>query len=98
MEPLLRSNERHEHIVTSILPFIRKTSPNAVFEPEVTRAMSLAFDEICERLAITPTSEAAREVVAHRVLEFAGKGERDPNRLRDAVLKSIGVPSRVTGL
>jgi hypothetical protein len=84
--------------VTTILPFIRKTSPDIVFEPEATHAMSMAFDEICERLVIPPTAEAAREVVAHRVLELARKGEHDPNRLRDAVLKIIGVPARVSGL
>jgi hypothetical protein len=60
--------------------------------------MSLAFDEICERLLVPETAAAAREVVALRIIELARSGERDPHRLRDAVLKIIGVPSRVTGL
>jgi hypothetical protein len=68
-----------------------------VFEPELIDAMSSAFDEICERLDIPATAEAAREIIAD-LIKLARNGEHDPERLRDAALKIMGVPSRVTGL
>jgi hypothetical protein len=67
-----------------------KTTGEAAFPPEVIEAMSWAFDEVCERLAIPETADAPREVVALRIVELASKGERDPKRLRDKALKSIG--------
>jgi hypothetical protein len=60
------------------------------FPPEVIDAMSWAFDAVCERLAIPETADAPREMVALRIVELARKGERDPQRLRDKAIKSIG--------
>jgi hypothetical protein len=60
--------------------------------------MSEVFDDLCEQRAIPATVEAAREVVAQRVIGLARNGELDPERLRKAALKIIGVPRRVTGL
>jgi hypothetical protein len=77
--------------MSRILPFpAKKTSGEAVFPPDVIRAMSLAFDEVCERLSIAETADAAREMVASRIVELARKGERNPEHLRDEALKSIG--------
>jgi hypothetical protein len=67
-----------------------KATGEAAFPPEVIDAMSWAFDEVCERLAIQETADAPREMVALRIVELARKGERDPERLRDKALKSIG--------
>jgi hypothetical protein len=58
-------------------------------------AVSRPFDEVCERLAIPETADAPREIVALRIVELASNGERDPERLRDKPLKSIGGPARV---
>jgi hypothetical protein len=72
-------------------PFIgRKATGEAAFPPEVIDAMSWAFDAVCERLAIPERAEAPREIVALRIVELARKGERDPKRLRDQALKTIG--------
>jgi hypothetical protein len=77
--------------MTSILPFSgKKTYGEGVFPPDVIDAMSLAFDEVCERLSIAETADAAREMVASRIVELARQGERDPERLRDEALKSVG--------
>jgi hypothetical protein len=67
-----------------------KTTSEPAFPPEVIDAMSSAFDEVCERLAIPEAADAPREIVALRIVELARKGERDPERLRDEALKSIG--------
>jgi len=68
------------------------------FEPQAIKAMSQVFDEICQELAIPATAEAEREVIAERVIGVARKGERNPERLRKAALKNIGMPPRFTGL
>ena len=60
------------YVMATIIPFI-KTDWRGVFEPQTIDAMSQAFDELCEQLAIPPTAEAAREVVAQRVIGLARK-------------------------
>jgi hypothetical protein len=35
---------------------------------------------------------STRERVARRIIELARRGERDPARLRDAVLRDLGAP------
>jgi len=67
-----------------------RTPGDGVFPPHVIDAMSLAFDQVCERLGIPETAEAPRQMVASRIVELARKGERNPERLRDEALKSIG--------
>ena len=56
------------------------------FDPEATNAMAAAVEDICEALGINADSRRAREVIAGRVVELAGRGERDPTRLRDRIL------------
>jgi hypothetical protein len=71
-----------------IIPFLRDQS---VFEPEVTQAMSTAFDEACRALKLSDTATYERETVAMRVIEWARRGLRDPARLREQVLRDPGV-------
>jgi hypothetical protein len=61
-----------------------------VFEPEATHAMSVAFDDACRALNLSPSANQAREVIATRIIELARRGERDPNRLRDRLIKEAG--------
>jgi hypothetical protein len=62
----------------------------AVFEPEVTHAMSTAFDDVCRALDLAASDTRGREAVAARVIELARRGERDPDKLRQRVLKEAG--------
>lgn len=73
--------------MATILPFLKDRS---VFEPEVTHAMSVAFDEACRALNLPDTATREREAIAARVVELAQRGERDPVRLRDRVLRDAG--------
>jgi hypothetical protein len=59
---------------------------NSGFTPEHTAAMATAFDAVCRDLRIGPHEQARRELVAHHVIEFATRGERDPVKLRAHVL------------
>jgi hypothetical protein len=55
------------------------------FEPAAIQVMSVALDDICKALNI-PADAIAREVIAIRVIELAGRGARSPTELRDSVL------------
>jgi hypothetical protein len=78
--------------MATILPFLKDQS---VFEPELTRAMSIAFDEVCQALKLSDTAVRERETVALRIIEWARRGERDPARLRERVLRDAGAASPV---
>jgi hypothetical protein len=67
----------------TIFPFLPDQS---VFQPDDVRAMSVAFDEVCETLKLNGDRQA-RETVATRVVELARRGERNADRLRDRVLR-----------
>jgi hypothetical protein len=69
--------------MSTIIPFLRD---QAVFEPDVTRAMSAAFDEACRALNLADGDSRGRETVAVRVIELVRRGVRDPDLLRERVL------------
>jgi len=68
-----------------ITPFLQ----GQPFDPDATRAMGVAFDDACRRLGLTDKADRATEIVARKIIEVAQRGERDPIRLADAVLKSF---------
>jgi hypothetical protein len=59
------------------------------FGPDALRAMSTALEEVCRTLKIE-NDQGARQVMAVRIIELARRGERDPKRLRDRVLREAG--------
>ena len=67
--------------MAAIIPFLRVDS----FEPDDIAAMSMALDDVCRELKIDGDA-GEREVVAVRIIELAGRGERSPTKLRDRVL------------
>ena len=73
--------------VATILPFLTDAS---VFEPEATAAMSVAFDTACRALNLADGAAREREAVAVRIIELARRGERDPGRLSQSVLRDAG--------
>lgn len=73
--------------MATILPFLRD---QPVFDPEATQAISQAFDETCRALRLKETAAREREAVAVRIIELARRGERDPIRLRERVLREAG--------
>ena len=73
--------------MATILPFLRDQT---VFDPEATNAMSSAFEQVCLALSLPDGDARGRETVAARIVELARRGERDPARLRDRVLRDAG--------
>jgi hypothetical protein len=75
----------------SIIPFLPDGMRlhDSVFEPDEIKAMSAAFDEVCEALKLQHGSSAKR-IMAARIIGLVRGGERSPRRLRDAVLEGAG--------
>ena len=71
----------------TILEFLRD---ELVFEPEHIQAMATAYDDVCKTLNLSEREARAREVIATRIIELAGRGERSPTHLRDRVLREAG--------
>jgi hypothetical protein len=45
--------------------------------------MSVAFDEVCRALNVSPTANGAREAIATRIIELARRGECGPEEIGD---------------
>ncbi len=75
----------------TIIEFFREQN---AFDPEATSAMSIAFDEVCRALKLLDTDTNGREAVAGQIIELARRGEKDPTRLRDRVLRDSGAVRR----
>jgi hypothetical protein len=69
----------------SIIPYL----PRQAFGPDVTRAMGVAFDEVCSTLAIDSSGVVQPRIVARKIVELAQMGENDSARLRDLALESF---------
>lgn len=76
--------------MATILPFLKDRS---VFEPEVTHAMSTAFDEACRALHLPDDAAREREAVAVKIIELARRGERNAARLCQRVVHEASAVS-----
>ena len=72
---------------------IRAHLSGGTFEPEDIEAMSLAFEEVCKALEIQTGATRERRAVAARIIELCRRGERNPARLTERVLKEAGLPN-----
>ncbi len=75
--------------MATVLPFPRDPS---VFEPEATKAMAAAFDEVCRALQLAEGATHERESVAAKIIHLALRGERTSPRLIERVLREAGIP------
>ena len=71
--------------MSTIIPILQ----DEAFGPDALQAMSTALEEVCRVLKLDH-DQGAREVMAVRIIELARSGERDPERLRDRVLREAG--------
>jgi hypothetical protein len=72
--------------MASIVPYLRDAS----FDPDAIRIMSLAYDEARRSLHDRGQPEVVLELIATRIIAFASKGERDPEKLVSAALQLLG--------
>ena len=62
---------------------------NCAFEPAAIDAMSAAFEDVCCSLGLAERADPLRDMVAKKVIEFAQRGERDPDRLKELTLAAF---------
>ena len=73
---------------TSLIP-INRMLDSAAFDPAAVTALTNAYEEACAALRLIDRTDPLAEVVAKKIIEHAQRGERDPNRLREAVLRDL---------
>jgi hypothetical protein len=59
------------------------------FDPETISLLRKTLDDAWERLGPEQRALTSRTLLAERILKSAAKGERNPERLRDAALTSL---------
>jgi hypothetical protein len=67
------------------------------FDPETMRLMGLAYEMTLISLGLVDRGHMANDVVARKIIEHAKAGERDPERLCEAVLNQwrAAIPQHV---
>ena len=68
------------------------------FAPDEIKLLVAAFEEALQELQLKDRSDPAAMLVAKRIVEVASQGERDPETLRQLVLKSFNTDPGVSGL
>jgi hypothetical protein len=58
-------------------------------DPETIRVMGIAFEMALVALRLADCGDLANEVVARRIINLAKAGERDPERLCEAMMKEF---------
>jgi hypothetical protein len=67
----------------------RQLFRNLAFEPADIEAMSRALEAACVALRLSKREEPLRQIVARKVIECAGTGERDPGVLCRMVVSEL---------
>jgi hypothetical protein len=69
---------------------IRPYLSGQTFEPDMIRSMSLALERACEEMGLRPgKDDPATRFVAEKIIKFAQRGIRDPDRLVTLTLQEI---------
>ena len=60
-----------------------------VFEPRQIEVMTAALADVCQSLRLVDREDPLIEIIARKVIEIAGTGVADPDRLRDMTLQAL---------
>jgi hypothetical protein len=73
---------------------------NHAFGPEAIAMMVTAFEDALRELQLVDRADPAVEIVAKKTIELAQRGERDPKRLCEQVLRCFALPENapITGV
>jgi hypothetical protein len=77
---------------------IRSILPNGHFTPEEVTVLVGVFEDALRGLKLVDRSDPAMTLIAKRIIDIARQGERDPDTLRAAVLKSFRDDPGVSGM
>jgi hypothetical protein len=59
------------------------------FEPEAIAVMTSAYSDVCHALGLCDRDQIKTNAVAKKIIELSQRGERDPTRLRESVLRAM---------
>ena len=59
------------------------------FEPEAIAVMSAAYEETLRVLELADRQDPIKELVARKIIEVAGTGERNPTRISEQTLRDL---------
>jgi hypothetical protein len=59
------------------------------FDPDEIAILASAYENALRELRLTDREDPATLTVAHRIIDLAKQGERNPARLRDAAVKEL---------
>ena len=62
---------------------------DTAFTPEQVQILVVAFEDALKALGLVDREDAVTKLVAEKIIAVAKTGERDPQRLRDAVLAEL---------
>jgi hypothetical protein len=68
---------------------IRKLAGPSAYSPEQIEVLISAHEAACAALGVAPANSVRAESVALKVLEYAAKGEFDPDRLCDYAVHAL---------
>ena len=73
-----------------------RDSGEGVFDPSAIHAMAAAFEACCRSLRLEDRADPITEIVARKVIDVAGTGERDPQRICGLVLLALSADKGAT--
>jgi hypothetical protein len=66
---------------------IRQLLDSNAFNPEEVTMLRDVFEDTLHALKLVDRSDPLTSLIAKKIIELAGRGERDPKRLRQAVVQ-----------
>lgn len=71
---------------------IRQLLDSSAFNPEEVVLLCNVFEDMLRALKLVDRSDPATSLIAKKIIELARRGERDPARLCDGVMKEFRPP------
>jgi hypothetical protein len=68
---------------------IRRLIEPGVFAPEQVALMGNVFEDVLKTLGLVDRDDPVTTLVAHKIVELAQAGERDPERLKQLTIGAI---------
>jgi hypothetical protein len=68
---------------------IQQLLDHAAFNPEEVRLLRSVFEDTLRALSLADRDDPVTLLVARKIVELAGRGERDPARLRQAAIQAF---------
>jgi hypothetical protein len=59
------------------------------FDPETVLVMGVAFEMTLASLRLADRGDLANDMIAHKIIDLAKAGERDPEKLCEGVLRQF---------